>query len=530
MSRNSFDMSHALTAQALTLLLFTLTVMAFVSLVNTGNLLPAKWIQSPQTPTHQSTTQGTMPHFAHGKISEEPCRKFNVKVDDGPVIRFPYYSASGRIVAYKERDQEKNFSWRGKNSDHQLFGQQLSGGGKTLVVTEGEMDALSVYQARPKWPVVSVPNGAKAAKKALSAQIKFLMGFDEVVLLFDNDEAGLAAAEECVQLFPLDKVFLGSLGNYKDASEALQAGDGEAIRQAIWNKRSYQPKSIIDGRTLFDLVSTPLHGRDADYCWPGVNTVTGGLRRGEVVTLCAGSGTGKSTACGEIAVSLVQQGFAVGYIALEESIKRTGLRLMTVAANKPLHLNNEIPEEDFKKAFDDTLGSGLIHLRDGFGSVDPNQVLNDIRFLVQHHDVQWVILDHLSILMSGLEIEDERKCIDRTMTMLRSFCEETQVGMILVSHLRRSQGDKGPEDGSQITLQMLRGSHSIVQLSDLVIAIQRNISSGENKAEVVVLKNRFTGETGSAGSLTYDKETGRLTATPLSDLFTTTTPDSYNDF
>ena len=481
------------------------------------------------TPAPSSAVQygGDFAAIRSRRISEETCRKFNVRVDAGPVIRFPYYTASGRLIAYKERDQNKNFRWQGKNSDNQLFGQQLFGKGKTLVVTEGEMDALSVWQARPKWPVVSIPNGAKAAKKTLSAQLPYLMGFDEVILMFDNDEAGLQAAEECVQLFPLSKVFLASLGDYKDASEALQAGDGEAIRQAIWNKRSYSPKSIVDGRTLFELVSTPLHGRDAEYPFPSLNTITGGLRLGELVTACAGSGSGKSTLCGEIAVSLIQQGHSVGYIALEESIKRTGLRLMTVDANKPLHLNNEIPEEDFKKAFDNTVGSGRLWVRDGFGSVDPVQVLNDIRFLVQHHGVQWVILDHLSILMSGLELDDERKCIDRTMTMLRSFCEETQVGMILVSHLRRSQGDKGPEDGSHISLQMLRGSHSIAQLSDQVISLVRNISSGDNTAELVVLKNRFTGETGPAGTLSYNKETGRLKESTIEELFTA---DSYDDF
>mgnify|MGYP003137170423 CR=1 FL=1 len=199
---------------------------------------------------------------------------------------------------------------------------------------------------------------------------------------------------------------------------------------------------------------------------------------------------------------------------------------MTVEANKPLHLNNEIPEDELQNAFGNTLGSGNIFLRDGFGSVDPNHILNDIRFLVQHHDVRWVILDHLSILMSGLELDDERKCIDRTMTMLRSFCEETQVGMILVSHLRRSSSDKGPEDGQQISLQMLRGSHSICQLSDQVVALQRNISSGDNNAELVVLKNRFTGKTGPAAQLTYSEETGRLVELPTNSDNSST----YDDF
>ena len=114
------------------------------------------------------------------KITEDTCKKFNVRVDAGPVIRFPYY-AGGRVVAYKERDQSKNFTWQGKNEEDQLFGQQNFGSGKTVVITEGEMDALSVWQARPNWPVVSVPNGAKAAKKALSKQLTYLLGFNEIV-------------------------------------------------------------------------------------------------------------------------------------------------------------------------------------------------------------------------------------------------------------------------------------------------------------------------------------------------------------
>ena len=461
-------------------------------------------------------------------LYEDTLRKFNVRVDQGPVIKFPYYDQAGRIVGYKERTLNKEFRWHGKNSENRLFGQQLFGKNKSIVVTEGELDCLSVYQCRPKWPCVSISNGAKGAKKAISAQLPYLMGFDEVIFMFDNDPAGVAAAEECVQLFPFGKAFLASLSEYKDASDALQAGDSEAVRQAIWNKRTYTPASIVDGRTLFELVSTPLHTSNVDYPFPSLNSVTSGLRAGELVVLTAGSGSGKSTLAAEICSHLVDSDVgSVGYIALEESVKRTALRLMSIKANKPLHLNNEIPEHEFRAAFDGSLGCGRVFLRDGFGSVDLDCILNDIRFLVAHHDVKWIILDHLSILISGLEMDNERQTIDKCMTMLRSFCEESGVGMILISHLRRSQGDKGPEDGAKISLQMLRGSHSIVQLCDVCICLQRNISGGDNSAELVVLKNRFSGSCGPAGTLTYSQGTGRLTEslTP-----TIASSDVYSDF
>jgi len=445
------------------------------------------------------------------KISEEVCRKFNVKVD-GPHIRFPYTDVAGRVVGYKEKDQEKNFKWRGKNAEKRLFGQQLFGGGKRVVITEGEMDALSVYQAMPKWPVVSIFSGAKGARKDLEHQLTWLMGFEEIVLLFDADEPGQAATLECAQLFPPDKVKIASLGGYKDASEALQAVDGEAIRQAIWNAQSYTPKSIISGAEIYDLLRAPMVGRDCSWPWTGIDTVTGGIRLKELITITAGTGAGKSTLCGELAQHLIAQGFKVGYIALEESVQRTGLRLMTVVANKPLHLDNTLDERDFKRAFDLSVGSGNLYLRDGFGSIDPDVILNDMRYLVKAKGVQFLILDHLSILLSGTYHDDERKMIDVTMTKLRSFVEETGVGLFLISHLRRGRDDKGHEDGAQISMSQLRGSHSISQLSDVVIGLERAVSTGADCARLRVLKNRFNGSTGDAGELIYDKRTGRMQA------------------
>lgn len=463
-------------------------------------------------------------------ITEETCKKFNVRYDSATrTIRFPYYTQAGQLVAFKSRDTEKDFKWQGKNEDHTLFGQQLWGQGKSIVITEGEIDCLSVYQARPTWPVVSLPNGAQAAKKALQHQLKWLLGFEEIVLLFDNDDAGQMAAQDCATLFPHDKLFIANTAPYKDANEALTSRDTDAIRQALWNKKRYSPKTVIDGRDLFDLATRPLHGRDSDWPFLALDSVTGGLRRGELVTVTAGSGVGKSTFCGEVAQHLVDQGHSVGYIALEESLQRTALRLMSVKANRALHLNNEAPQEELQAAFDASLGTGRVFLRDGFGSVDPEAILSDCRFMAMAKEVGWIILDHLSILMSGNESHDERKLIDITMTKLRSFVEETGVGMLLISHLKRPQGDKGHEDGQQVSLGQLRGSHSIVQLSDMVIALERNLSAGEDHSNIRVLKNRFNGQTGPAGTICFDTQTGRMREDALA-AFNSTTPDEDDPF
>ena len=463
-------------------------------------------------------------------LREDTLKKFNVRYDhDTKTIRFPYYSQAGQLVGFKSRDTDKDFKWAGKNDDHALFGQQLWGRGKEIVITEGELDCLSVFQLRPTWPVVSLPNGAAGAKKSLQHQLKWLMGFESIILFFDSDTAGQQAAQDCASLFPHDRLFIARLDSYKDANEALIAKDYEAITSAIlWNKKPYSPKTVIDGRDLFTLATRPLHGRDANWPFAALDNITSGLRRGELVTITAGSGVGKSTFCGEIAQALVDQGEKVGYIALEESLQRTALRLMSVKANKPLHLNNELPEEDLKRAFDASLGTGSVYLRDGFGSVDPDSILSDCRFMALAKEVGWIILDHLSILMSGNESHDERKLIDVTMTKLRSFVEETGIGMLLISHLKRPQGDKGHEDGQQVSLGQLRGSHSIVQLSDMVIALERNLSAGDNMANIRVLKNRFNGQTGQAGTITFNGSTGRMTE-DLSTAFKPTPTYDDND-
>jgi twinkle protein len=199
---------------------------------------------------------------------------------------------------------------------------------------------------------------------------------------------------------------------------------------------------------------------------------------------------------------------------------------MSASLGKAYHLGEHSAKE-LKAAYDQTLANWNLFLFDGFGSYDPDIIYNRIEYMSLGLDVRIFYLDHLSILLSGNDSGDERKMIDVTMTKLRSFVEETGIGMVLISHLRRSHSDKGPEDGSAISLQMLRGSHSIVQLSDQVIAIQRSITEGECLAEVVVLKNRFTGQTGSAGFLSYDKETGRLIE---GESASTTAPITYDDF
>ena len=384
-----------------------------------------------------------------------------------------------------------------------------------LVITEGELDTLSMSQAQQnRFPVVSLPNGAQAAKKAIQKSLDFVESFDKVVLMFDMDDAGRAAAVEVAQLLTPSKAYIATLP-LKDASDMLVAGKQADLISAMWDAKLYRPDGIIDGRDLLEQVLAVDDTPSIPYPFDALNNKTHGMRRGELVTITAGSGVGKSQICREIAYHLIKQGESLGYIALEENVKRTALGLMGLAIDKPLHLTREGVDDDLiRSAFDDTVGNGSVYLYDHFGSMATDNLLNRVRYLAKSCGVGWVVLDHLSIVVSGVDDGDERKAIDVIMTKLRSLVEETGIGLILVSHLRRPSGDKGWEEGLQTSLNSLRGSASIAQLSDMCIGVERN-QQGENPnvSTLRVLKNRFSGETGVGAYLYYNQDTGRMIET-----------------
>jgi twinkle protein len=394
---------------------------------------------------------------------------------------------------------------------------------KRVVITEGELDAASCSEAMPGWPMVSLPSGAASARKSVQRAIPWLQGYEEIVLFFDNDEAGRKATEEAASVLPPGKTKIARLESYKDASDALQANDSQSVREAIWNAKPYRPDGIIDGKSLLDLVTTPSPPCDHDYPFQGLQSKLHGIRYGELVCITAGSGTGKSSFCRDLAVNMLRNGERVGYLALEESNRRTALGLMSAAVGKSLHIG-EYDRATLTKAYEDTLANWNLFLFDGFGSFDPDLIYNRIEYLATGLDTKVIFLDHLSILLSGLD-GDERRMIDTTMTRLRSLVERTGVAMFLVSHLRRTSSDQNHEEGARVTLGQLRGSAAIAQLSDGVIALERDqqATTGGSNTTVRVLKNRYSGEVGVACNLSYDLNTCKFNETQPEPEFDATT-------
>ena len=455
--------------------------------------------------------KGSAERLQKRNISEKTCQFFRI-FRDGNTLRFPYFTGDGVLQGFKLKNKKKEFYYEGTATDT-LFAQHLfPSSGKRIVIFEGELDAASGYEAMSGWPMVSLPHGAASAKKDIQKQIPLFQGYEEIVLFFDNDDAGRKATEEAATVLPVGKVKIARLDKYKDASDALQANDAEAIRKAIWNAEQYRPDGIVEGKSLQKLVTTPLPPADHDYPFQCLQDKLHGIRYQELTTITSGSGQGKSTFCRQLAVNLLTKGERVGYLALEESNRRTALGLMSTAVGKSLHIG-EHDQSELEEHFRNTIANWHLYLFDGFGSFDPSIIYNRIEYLASGLECRIIFVDHLSILLSGLD-GDERRMLDQTMTRLRSLVERTGISLFLVSHLRRTSNDRtSHEEGGKVSLSQLRGSAGIAQLSDQVIALERNQQS-ETERDITTLrivKNRYSGETGYAGKIRFDLNTSRFT-------------------
>jgi len=485
---------------------------------------------SSEAPEFHSTKSinvidGFIDKIGDRKLSKETCQKFGITQEvgpDGKVARhyYPYYNTkTGEHTATKKRDcATKNFPWSGDRTDIGLFGQQTcKGRGKYITVTEGELDAASVSQMFDnRWDVVSLRDGSGSAQKGIREQLEFLEGYDNVVLCFDNDKAGQEAEDHVKDLFSPGKLRIVQL-DLKDANEYLKENRQADFVKLWWDARIYRPDGIISGADTWEALTKKRDIKSLPYPWQGLNEVTRGMRPYELVTITSGSGMGKSQMIRELEHYLLGATKSnIGVLALEEDVSRTALGIMSVAANRPLHLEEDTPIEELRPFWESTLGTGRYYLFDHFGSTSADNLIARVRYMAKSLECKYIILDHLSIVVSSQENGDERKAIDAIMTALRSLVQETGICLFLVSHLKRASGT-AHEDGARISLGELRGSQAIAQLSDMVIGMERNQQDVDpverNTTLVRVLKNRYTGDTGPACYLYYNRETGRMVET-----------------
>lgn len=464
-------------------------------------------------------------------ISQATCNRYGVRVGvdtrngiDPIYHLYPCYR-NGTLSGFKQRIvSDKQFKCIGDCNDLDLFGAHLiPRTGKKLFITEGELDALALYQVLKHhssidWhpPVVSLPSGASSAVKSISLNLDLINGYDEIILCFDSDSAGSEAATKVCKLLA-GKVYVAKFSE-KDPNEMLLKGKGLDLKWSVLtNARKYQPDGIITGPDIW----TRYVAENKSVCHPypdilpGLNELIHGAFGGTIVTVAAGTGIGKTQFLRYLKWWFHQTtNEKIADIELEADIEET------VDAMLSIHLSKRIADpkvyvsdEERRSAFDAVYGSGRISLYDYFGGMDDDNLFSKLRYFAATGH-KFIFLDHISIIVSQFAAAGgERERIDTIMTKLAQFVKETGCIIFLVSHLNNNDG-RSFEEGAIPTLNNLRGSGTIKQLSWYVIFLSRNLMHPDpfckNIVEVTVGKaGRRAGKTGSAGHILFDDNTGR---------------------
>jgi len=457
-------------------------------------------------------------------LTEETCRKYDYSVSTlrGKKCHVAtYHVPEGGAVAQHIRLRGKEFPWIGNQKASGLFGQQAMRDGATkLIITEGEIDAMSVWQiinsSRNRWAVVSVKRGAGGAKKDVAEQLAWCETADEVILMLDMDEDGMAAATECARLFRHGKAKIASLP-LKDPNEMLMAGRGAEIIDAIFGAKEYRPENLVRLSSLRErIMADPVVGMP--WWHEGLTKVTYGRRLGELDALGAGTGVGKTDyITQQIDFDVAVLDLSVGVIMLEQQPEETGRRLAGKNVGRKFHIppdseDNQWTPEELSGALDTLEKNDRVALYDHFGSAEYDKIEDFIRFLYHSEGTTIFYLDHLTALAAAEA--DERKALEEIMARLGGLVKELNIWVMIISHLTTPEG-KSHEEGGRVMIRHFKGSRAIGYWCHHMFGLERDQQAEDEEVRTTTilrcLKDRVTGQsTGKTFALGYDHATGRL--------------------
>lgn len=510
-------------------------------------------------------------------IRKEICEKFGVRValseHDGktPIAYyFPSYNKKGQVVGFMKQDITKDKLERGHwqaigsvSIGNKLFGQDVTENVQrtrnNLIVTEGQWDTLSAYQASvdsvagTKYAgmepfIVSIPLGTGNAVEALLHNQQFVKSFKALTTFFDNDECtpaevkknilkGKEATEAVMSTFVgtgLELYTIEAQNGFKDASDYLQADRSSELAKLVsFGKKVYTAEKIIHASDIsLEEIMTPAPEGVYVSAFPKLMEKTSGFHKRVLTLVTAPSGAGKTTAVSIVSNSIIEQGQKPGLIYLEETAKETVQRLVA----EELHVNylkfkrnpTELATpEAIAEAYQRVTAKNPA-LLDHFGSIAINTLMAKIRYMHEIEKCDYIILDHISMAISGLEVADERKELDMAMTEVAAYCASHEVGIIVICHLNRNgtadqfKVKKGDEDKPywiRVTKESLRGSASLEQLSMVILGLEPEILPSRERGRVrwVVLKNRPTGYLGEADIFKLNDRTWEVELSELDD-------------
>ncbi len=455
------------------------------------------------------TIQYTYEYLPYRGINKETFQFFDCKTKISPEgkpleIGFKYPNDFYKI----RRWDQKGFYTKGESKPG-LFGRNKFAGGsnRSIVITEGELDALSMYQVL-RVPVCSVHSSSSCGRD-IAADRSYINSFERIYLAFDGDSAGRAAAAEAARHFDYNKVYEIKFpgGTRKDANDYLRNNERDELATLFANAKKYLPSTIISSFSEFEKVISETPKAGVPYPFPTLDYMTYGIRTGETVLITAQEGVGKTEVMHAIEHQLLTETTdCIGAIFLEEPKRRHLQAIAGIHLQRPVHLpDSNVSDRETFSAVQTVVGTDdRLHIYSHFGSDDPEVIIDTIRFLVSSRNCRYILLDHITMVVSGLGGDNERRALDYLSTRLEMLVKELDFALLLVSHVN--------DDG------LTRGSRNISKVADIRIDLSRDIKSIDpiirRTINVMVSKNRFCGRTGPAGQLLFDPVTYTLHEEP----------------
>lgn len=448
-------------------------------------------------------------------LSKKTVDHYNITTcfhNDTPHERgFRYPSGAVKVKKYNPLSRKDKYRWETKKGDvfPGVYGRDLfsSKDYKHIYITEGEDDAPSVFQSLGGHSAAVSIQSSSSALRDIESDRDYLNGFERIILAFDADEQGREAVKKVVSagLFDFNKLYVVEFKGCKDANQFLQEGRTADLVQCLKHAKKYTPDNIIN---TFTEIEEALKESQEDligtYPTDSMNNLLYGLHRGQVVVVKAASGTGKTEVLRMMEYHLLKTSDAkICTIHMEEDKSTTIKGFATYELSVPCALPDRgVTDAQIIEAYKKACGysEDRVFIYTLFGGDNPDDVLDSIRFVVATGGVDVVFLDHITLLVTGMEEGDERRKLDYLSTKLKKMCKELDFCLVLVSQMNEQGGT--------------RGSKNIEMIADTMIFFDRDKDAEDeytkNTLQPYVQKNRMSGRIGRVQPLHFSHDTYKL--------------------
>ena len=456
-------------------------------------------------------------------ISTGVAERYQITVQSSAknILVFPFLDENGTLqfVKYRktdfDRDKDKNKEWCESGCKPILFGMyQCDPGNKTLVLTEGQIDSLSVAEAGIE-NAVSVPTGAKGFTWVPNCW-EWLQQFERLVIFGDYEKGHITLLEDMQKRFNglLAVVQTEDYKGCKDANELLQKYGKNAVRAAVENARPVPVRQVVDladvaAVDIYSLPKIPTGIKAIDY------VLSGGMYQGQTIILTGKRGGGKSTLASQIVLNALDAGKSV-FAYSGELPGYFFKRWIDMQAAGPGHIIEQYVEDGnarmvITKSTVDKIGAwyrGRAFLFDNNAAEDDElpELLKIIEKTVQQYGIDLILIDNL---MTALDVSmgaDLYRAQSKFVDKLVKLSKRLGVVVILVAHPRKNSF--GNDDNDEIS-----GSADISNKADIIMTYKRSRDLQEHERLLTVSKNRLTGRlaTGDkAIKLYYDPVSKRI--------------------